>query len=416
MARVWTGLQSRVSYLRRLSIVFAVELRLKIVTELYMRKMSPKQFHAEFGGGSLMRVTQNFERLEEEGWLRFLHDDGPGGTRRGGIEHFYRATELAVFDNETWSVLPYSIRLAFSWTSFKQLAERVRRALEAGTLEARSDHHFTCMSLTLDQRGSERVLGAIDNVFAEFFDEQEDAAIRVYDPEEELFRATAGLVAFESPKQDDGMAGSLLVENDKEPPVPFPQRLSKVFDDEVSLRIIAETNLRALSPTQSYAEFGHEFRNLNVNGVHRRFRRLVKIGWLKQVGTKTGGRRRGATEKFYRATGPAIFRSGPWTDLPDSVSGTRSWATFEQLSDLAKEAMKAGTFDGRLDRHLTWSALRLDQRGWEKMTDALDVLLWFLLEEQERAKTRMKRSGEKPLTMTVGLSVFESPKTEAKEP
>jgi hypothetical protein len=43
-AKIWTGIRSRAEHLRRLSVVFAVELRLKIVTELYMREMSPKQF------------------------------------------------------------------------------------------------------------------------------------------------------------------------------------------------------------------------------------------------------------------------------------------------------------------------------------------------------------------------------------
>jgi hypothetical protein len=78
-AKVWTGLKTRREYLRRLSVVFAVELRQKIVTELYMREMSPKQFHGEFGGGSLSRVTKNFERLAETGWLRCVRTEGPGG-------------------------------------------------------------------------------------------------------------------------------------------------------------------------------------------------------------------------------------------------------------------------------------------------------------------------------------------------
>ena len=53
--RVAIGKKDRMAYLRRLSVVFAVELRLKIVTVLYMREMSPKQFREEFG------VAQNPE-------------------------------------------------------------------------------------------------------------------------------------------------------------------------------------------------------------------------------------------------------------------------------------------------------------------------------------------------------------------
>lgn len=76
VAKVWVGIKSRAAHLRRLSVVFAIELRLKIVTELYMREMSPKQFHEEFGGGTLSRVTHNFEKLAEHGWLRYIRSEG----------------------------------------------------------------------------------------------------------------------------------------------------------------------------------------------------------------------------------------------------------------------------------------------------------------------------------------------------
>jgi hypothetical protein len=72
-----------VEHLRRLAVVFvAVPIRLKIVTELYQREMSPKQFYEEFGGGSVSRLAQHFERLVETGWLRQMWTEGPGGKRR----------------------------------------------------------------------------------------------------------------------------------------------------------------------------------------------------------------------------------------------------------------------------------------------------------------------------------------------
>jgi hypothetical protein len=52
MGRVWIGVRERVEHLW-LAVVFAVPIRLKIVTELYQRDMSPTQFYEEFGGGSV---------------------------------------------------------------------------------------------------------------------------------------------------------------------------------------------------------------------------------------------------------------------------------------------------------------------------------------------------------------------------
>jgi DNA-binding transcriptional ArsR family regulator len=402
-------------YLQRLAVVFADELRLKIVTELYMREMSPKQFHEEFGGGSISRVDRHFKRLAEHGWLKFVRSES-GGRRRGGTEHFYRATELAVFDHETWSKVPYSIRVAFSWRTFEQLAERVREALQAGTFDARADSHLSWTPLLLDQLGWERVVAAVDALFESLLKEQDDAKLRLFESEEESILTTVALSIFESPTRHQGLGngrtgGAGLVENGSSPH-PFMRRLSKVFADELCLRIVAELNLREMSAPQFHDEFG----GAPVDGLRRRFKMLADIGWLTKTGMKTGGKRRGATEHFYRATGPAIFDNGTWSDVPQPIKATFSWRTFEQLSAQVKEAIEAGTFEGRPDNHLSWSLLRLDQLGWERTAAAVDALFALIFREQESAKSRLARSGESPITTTVALAAFESPKDSVKVP
>ncbi|MET0306677.1 MAG: hypothetical protein ABW196_10695 [Solirubrobacterales bacterium] len=414
MAKVWIGNKSRASYLRRLAVVFADELRLKIVTELYMREMSPSAFHAEFGGGSVTRVDRHFKRLAEHGWLRFVRRES-GGRRRGGKEHFYRATELAVFDNETWSMVPYSIRVAFSWRTFGQLAERVREALQAGTFDARADSHLSWTPLLLDQLGWDQLIAAVDQLFETIFEEQADAKLRIFDSGEQPILATTAMALFESPRrhgpggQRDG--GSTLVEG-ASCAVPFPLRVSKVFADELCLEIVAETNLREMSARQFHEEVG----GASVDGIRRRFKMLAEIGWLSKVGEKRGGRRRGAVEYFYRATGPAIFDNVAWADVPDPVKATYSWRTFGQLSDQVKKAIEAGTFEARTDNHLSWSLLRLDQRGWERVAAAVDALFAVGFEVQEEAKLRISSSGEQPISTTLALAAFESPKDSVKAP
>jgi len=412
-AKVWVGIRSRAKYLRRLSVVFAVELRLKIVTELYMREMSPKQFHSEFGGGSISRVTHNFEKLAENGWLRYIRSEGPGGRRRGATEHFYRATELAFCDADTWAMLPYSIRVAFSWNAFKQIAQRLREAMEAATFEARPDRHLTGTRLLLDQLGWERMIDAMSAEFVSQFEEQEDARRRASHSGEKLIRASSVLVAFESPTSHSERTGPSLVENSYEPLVPFPVRLSKVFADEVCLQIVEEANLREISAPLFHAEVGGD----SVESVRRRFKMLEQIGWLKQVSQRTAGRRRSAIELFYKAAGPAILKEdGPWANVPDSFRRTSGWATFERLMEQAREAMVAGTFDAREDRCLAWSILALDQQGWEKVTASVKALLALVLREQGLAKARIEKSGERPLVVTVALAAFESPRDSVKEP
>lgn len=417
MTKPKVRVESRLEYLRRLSVVWASPLRLKIVTELYLRPLSPKQFQAEFGGGSISRIDKNFKKLAEHGWLRYIHGKGPGGSRRGATEHIYRATELAIIDDETWALVPYSMRVAISWMTFKQLAERVGMALKAKTLTARADSHLGSTTIALDQPGWERVVAAVNALFEAIFEEQDDAKIRVQHSAEKPILATIGLAVFESPTRHPGLGEKRptphLVQVPKDCVVPFALRVSKAFADDLCLKIVEQANLREISAPLFHAEFGGD----SIDGIRRRFKKMEKAGWLKQVGEETGGRRRSAVELFYRATGPAIFKKERWAEPPHSIkSAPAVWTTFTQLADEAKEAIVAGTFEARLDNHFSWSLLRLDQEGWEKVVGAFDELLALIFREWEAAEDRLAVSGEKAITTTIALAAFESPRKAAKEP
>jgi DNA-binding HxlR family transcriptional regulator len=410
VARVRTGKRDRQTYLRRLSVVFEDELDLKIVTELYMREMSPKLFHEEFGGGSIPRVNRHFKKLVRHGWLRFLREES-GDGRRGGVEHFYRATELAIFDEEIWSLLPYSVKAEFSLRSFKQLTERVLGAMEAGTFDARANRHLSWTPLLLDQLGWDRVIAAINALFESLYEEQEDAKLRIYKTGEEPILVTVGLAGFESPTRGSTQIAPCLVEGE-ETLAPFSWRLSRVFAEELCLKIVAELNLREMSVTQFHREFG----GASVGTIRRRFNMLTEAGWLRRVHDEKGGKRRGATEYFYRATGPAVFDDETWAGVPNAIKMAHSWKTFNQLSERVKEAMIAGTLNSRDDQHLTWSLFLLDQDGWDTAMTAIASLFTFILIEKDRAEDRLIDSGEEPIGMTAAIIGFESPKNSTKMP
>jgi hypothetical protein len=414
VAKVRIGFEPQVPFLQRLAVVLADPLRLKIVTELYLREMSPTLFFEEFGGGSVSRVARHFEVLAKHCWLRYIRSE-TGGRRFGGVESFYRAPELVVFDNETWAELPYSIRAAFSATTFNQFAERVTEAIQAETFDARPDRHFTWTPILLDQIGWERIIAALNVLFESLFEEQEDAKLRIYNSGEEPIRATVALGGFESPgadlSRDSERVGVNLGESTRGLP-PFTWRVSKVFADPLCLKIVAELNLRAMSATEFHRTFG----GASKAGIHRRFKMLTELGWLKKVSEETGGRRRGATERFFRAAGPAVFDNDSWCEVPSLIRSTHSWTIFEQLSEQFKEAMEAGTVDARPDRHLSWSLLLLDRLGWEHVIGALDALFAFIFEEQAVAEGRAADSGEERIRMTVALAGFESPRDLTRAP
>lgn len=410
-----TGLESRVEYLRRLAVVFADELRLKIVTELFLREMSPAQFHAEFGGGSISRVDHHFKRLVEHGWLRYVRTETGEGRRPGGPQHFYRAIDLPVFDKETWALVPYSMRVEISWTTFKQFAERVVEALRAKTLDARTDSHLSWTPVLLDEAGWEKITSAVDSFFESLLEEIHDARLRVYKSGETPMLATVALALFESPRSDSAASRRktpVLVEGTKSP-IPASRRVYRVFNDPISLQIVAEANLGETSAPMFHRGHG---RGEDIKNIRRRFKTLEELGWLRKVGERTGGRRRSAREHFYRATGPVIYDNESWAEVPDEMKPVYSWTTFVQLSDRVKSAIELGTFEARLDNHLSWSLLRLDRIGWEKVAAEVDGLLALVLEEKDRAEDRLAQSEEEPILTTVALAAFESPKNAAKAP
>lgn len=411
MGRVWLGVRERVEHLRRLAVVFASPIRLKIVTELFQRDMSPTQFHEEFGGGSVPRVARHFERLKETGWLRHIRNEGPGGKRRGGVETIYRSTELAFCDRPTWAALPYSIKVAFSWNTFKEIAEQFRGALEKSTLQARPDRPLTLTRLLLDKEGWTRVANRVGQEFAEQFEEQEDARRRADRTGAELFRIGSMLLAFELPISEGFQFGPELVAGE-ELMVPFPVRVSKIFEDKVCLQIMDEANRAPISVPEFHKKYGKRF-SLSKPLIRRRFDKLVQYGWLKVVAYQSGGKRRGGTEKFYGATGPALYdedKRGPWARVPDALAKTADWREFERISGWVKAAMVAGTIVRHDETCLAWVVLQLDQQGWEKIVAGLARLHAFVLKEQALAEARLTESGEELIEMVVALGAFETPK------
>lgn len=412
-ARLAIGTDAR-ERLRRLAVVFAVNLRMKIVVELYMREMSAPQFYREFGGGSPTRINQNFSTLAEKHWLRLIHREGPGGHRRGGTELFYRAEELPFMDAESWGLLPYSVRVTSSWNMFRQITPRLRGDLEVSGKEARHRRDLSCDAFLLDEEGWKRSIAAFDAQFASLYEEQEDARRRSVLNGEELIRADVFLIGFQSPDGGRLQVASdlLLVEYPQEQLFGFPERLAPILKDDVSLEIISELNKREISVTQFHRELG----GASKPAISRRFKGLEGGGWAAKGKRKTGGKRRGATEQFYCATKPVIHGYDPGVDPPSALKGTESWNTFERLCASIKEAMMSTTFDARADRYFAWSLISLDRQGWESVIAGIESLFEFISEEQKRAMLRIAKSGEKPITMTVGLGAFEALKDSIKAP
>lgn len=401
---------SEPSYLARLGLVYAHPIRLKIVTELYMREMSATQFHEEFGGGVTKNLVHwHFRQLASHGWLRKVRKE-KNGSGRGRPQEVYRATELAVVGDDTWGELPLSIRSAFSRRTLKQLREQVEAAFVAHTFDSRADRHLTWTPALLEAGALVEQMRAMTSCFWAVLEEQADAKVRLQRSNEEPILMTVALAAFESPPpRADDADGSRMGEADtgpvtgSAPEAPWLMRVAKVFVDPLNLKIITALNLETMSPSQLAVRFGSP----SVFSVDRRCKLLMELGWIIKVGEKTGGERRGATENFYRATGPAVFDGADWTGLSREARRSASATTFQQFWEKVIEALRAETFDTRFDRHLTWCSLLVDQQGWDQVIRLLDNCFYDLLATCREHSAAV--SSSRSLMGTFFLAGFESP-------
>lgn len=403
---VTASTRPRREQLRRLSTVFSVEIRLQIVVELYQRPMSPTEFFEQFGGTSVERVSKHFEFLEARGWLRRLGPKPRSKPRPGPDETLYRATELAFFDAETWPLLPYSLRLAYSWNGQKLIASHVRGGIERALRNGRSGCELTCVQLVLDGLGWSRVMAQLRSGFEAIFEEQLDAKFRAASGNGQL--APFGLLqfGFESPCNGNTPAFGLV--EAPEPLVPFPERMAPVFADDLLMEVLNQLSKQEMGIKRFHREFASD---VSEGAVRHRFKRLKELGWIAIVKRV---KKRGTREHIYRATRPAVG-GGPWDSVPPEIAETPAWREFMRMWDLVKAAIVAGTFDLRVDRHASWSLVHLDEPGRRNVCVAMEERAAHILDEQRQAKTRIE-AGSEPLSMVVALAALESPISTDKAP
>lgn len=348
------------SYLARLGILYSAQIRLAMVTELYMREMSPKQFYEEIGGSSYDSVRRHFLKLAEYGWLRKVRSER---GRRGRPEHLYRSTELPVIDDETWAEIPVSIRDAFTAKLVDEMGDWVAKAITAGTFDSRPDSAITFATGMLDDAGWSDAIAVLNSCFRELSQEQTDAKVRLERAEASPILMIVELGGFEAAQSASDTFDGLPIASPELGAPSWPPRIAKVFSDPLSLAIISLLNRAPLSPTLLHAALGGD----SVETFERRCRTLMRFGWVARVYPATGSLRRGATKNFYRATCPALDEGDLLGRVPKAAQAGAPWRQFQAFCDGAVSAIKAGTFNAQPERHLTMCRLSVDEMGWSQV-------------------------------------------------
>lgn len=174
--------------------------------------------------------------------------------------------------------------------------------------------------------------------------------------------------------------------------------MMKALAHPVRARALNVLNERMASPSELAAE-----QNEAVGYVAYHVRVLREMELIELVKSRQV---RGATEHFYRGTIKPYLSDDFWERLPKDARSGVSVAGLEVLNQAVKQAFAAGTFDSRVDRHLSNLSVNLDEQGWREASDLLTKCLKGLIQISAEAEGR---KGNPAMRATFGLMGFESP-------
>ena len=131
----------------RLVKALAHPLRVQILTVLEERTASPSDLAEELGA-PLGNVSYHVRTLTDLGLLKLVRRR----TRRGAVEHYYRARERATVSDKAWEQVPSVVRRSMVGVALEQAIESAVAAAAAGGFEA-GDTSLTRHSIALDDEG-----------------------------------------------------------------------------------------------------------------------------------------------------------------------------------------------------------------------------------------------------------------------
>lgn len=123
---------------------------------------------------------------------------------------------------------------------------------------------------------------------------------------------------------------------------------------------------------------------------------LHKCDCIELVETTPQG---GAVEHIYRLKPQGAIGSRAWKDLPSALRTRYAGSALAAFTDLAIEALDAGTVESREGSGVTWLPLNVDEQGWKE-------LRWVLGNVEERIRGVADKSAERVESPRDGIPVI----------
>jgi DNA-binding transcriptional ArsR family regulator len=184
-------------------------------------------------------------------------------------------------------------------------------------------------------------------------------------------------------------------------------RIAKALSHPMRARILGILDERVASPNE-IAELIDE----RLPNVSYHVRALLELGCIELVDT---AQRRGAIEHYYRAVVRPFFSDRDWKRLPRSGRQAISDAALRIIWEDVGEALEAGTFESRPDRHLSHNDVVLDDEGWREVARLLNDMIGQVSRIESASAKRLKAADEEGIPATVVAMQFELPPRHAQK-
>jgi DNA-binding transcriptional ArsR family regulator len=179
-------------------------------------------------------------------------------------------------------------------------------------------------------------------------------------------------------------------------------RIAKALSHPMRARILRILDERVASPNEIAEMIDERLPNVSYH-----VRALLDLDCIELVDT---AQRRGAIEHYYRAVVRPFFSDRDWKRLPRSGRQAISGAALQKIWEDVSEALKAGTFESRSDRHLSHDDVVLDEEGWGAVAQLLKDVDADLERIASDSAARLKESGGEGIPATVVAMQFELPR------
>lgn len=169
-------------------------LRGRILVLLHERVASPREM-AGMLEEKLENVAYHVRVLLQKELIELVATDG----RKGGKEHFYRATARPVLNTEDWEKIPKVVRETGTVSVGQLIIGDLSEAVKAGTFDRDTARSMLRTPLVLDQQGIEETAPATMDLLDRLSDIQARAAARMSEEGTTGFNVASAILVFRMP-------------------------------------------------------------------------------------------------------------------------------------------------------------------------------------------------------------------------